>query len=41
MIEDVAALMVEKSYHTLPVVDADKLVGIVGKEDVLRTLITE
>ncbi len=40
-IEDVAALMVEKSYHTLPVVDADKLVGIVGKEDVLRTLITE
>ena len=40
-IEDVAALMVEKSYHTLPVVDAGKLVGIVGKEDVLRTLITE
>jgi len=38
-IEDVAALMVEKSYHTLPVVDAGKLVGIVGKEDVLRTLI--
>ena len=40
-IEDVAALMVEKSYHTLPVVDADKLVGIVGKEDVLRTLSSE
>jgi len=40
-IEDVAALMVEKSYHTLPVVDTGKLVGIVGKEDVLRTLITE
>ena len=40
-IEEVAALMVEKSYHTLPVVDADKLVGIVGKEDVLRTLIPE
>ena len=40
-IEDVAALMVEKSYHTLPVVDAGKLVGIVGKEDVLRTLISE
>jgi len=40
-IEDVAALMVEQSYHTLPVVDAGKLVGIVGKEDVLRTLISE
>ena len=40
-IEEVAALMVEKSYHTLPVVEADKLVGIVGKEDVLRTLINE
>ncbi|NNL76483.1 MAG: CBS domain-containing protein, partial [Desulfobacterales bacterium] len=39
-IEKVAALMVEKNYHTLPVVDAGKLVGIVGKEDVLRTLIS-
>ena len=40
-IADVATLMVEKSYHTLPVVDAGNLVGIVGKEDVLRTLISE
>jgi CBS domain-containing protein len=40
-IEKVAALMVEKNYHTLPVIDAGKLVGILGKEDVLRTLITE
>ena len=39
-IEKIAALMVEKSYHTLPVVDAGKLVGIVGKEDVLKTLIS-
>jgi CBS domain-containing protein len=39
-IEKVAALMVEKNYHTLPVIDAGKLVGILGKEDVLRTLIT-
>ena len=37
-IEEIAALMVEKSYHTLPVVDSNKLVGIIGKEDVLRTL---
>ena len=40
-IEKVAALMVEKSYHTLPVVEGDKLVGIVGKEDVLKTLISD
>ena len=40
-IEKVAALMVEKNYHTLPVIDAGKLVGILGKEDVLRTLIAE
>ena len=39
-IEKVATLMVEKNYHTLPVIDAGKLVGILGKEDVLRTLIT-
>ncbi len=40
-IEKVAALMVEKNYHTLPVVDGGKLVGIVGKEDVLRTLLAK
>jgi CBS domain-containing protein len=39
-IEEIAALMVEKNYHTLPVVNAGKLVGIVGKEDVLKTLIS-
>ena len=38
-IEVIAALMVEKNYHTLPVVEADTLVGVVGKEDVLKTLI--
>ena len=40
-IEEVAAFMVEKNYHTLPVIDGGKLVGIVGKEDVLRTLIDQ
>jgi CBS domain-containing protein len=38
-IEEVAALMVDNNFHTIPVVDGGKLVGIVGKEDVLRTLI--
>ena len=40
-IEEIAALMVEKNYHTLPVLDGGELVGIVGKEDVLKTLISE
>jgi CBS domain-containing protein len=40
-IDKVAALMVEKNYHTLPVVDDGKLVGIVGKEDVLKTLLID
>ena len=40
-IEKVAFLMVEKNYHTLPVVDSGRLVGIVGKEDVLRILLSE
>ena len=38
-IETIAALMVDKKFHTLPVVEAEKLVGIVGKKDVLRTLL--
>ena len=38
-IEEVATLMVDKNYHTLPVIDGGKLVGIVGKEDILKTLV--
>ena len=38
-IETVAALMVDNNFHTIPVVDKGELVGIVGKEDVLKTLI--
>jgi CBS domain-containing protein len=39
-IETIAALMVDSNLHTLPVVEEEQLVGIIGKEDVLRTLIT-
>jgi len=38
-IETVAALMVDNNFHTLPVVENSCLVGIIGKEDVLRTLL--
>jgi CBS domain-containing protein len=37
-LEEIATLMVNKNIHTLPVIDHGKLVGIIGKEDVLRTL---
>ena len=40
-IEVVASLMVDNGYHTIPVLDDGKLVGIVGKEDVLSTLVTK
>ncbi|MFO8033117.1 MAG: CBS domain-containing protein [Desulfohalobiaceae bacterium] len=38
-LEEVAEIMVHKSYHTIPVVQEGKLVGVLGKEDVLKTLI--
>jgi len=40
-IEDLASLMVDKNFHTVPVVDKGKLVGIVGKEDILRTIMPD
>lgn len=39
-LETVAGLMVDSGFHTLPVVDGGRLVGIIGKEDVLKTLLT-
>ena len=33
---DVASLMSEKDIHTLPVLDGEKLVGIIGKLDLIR-----
>ena len=40
-IEVVAGLMVDSGLHTIPVLDEGKLVGIVGKEDILNTLVTK
>ncbi len=38
-VSDIAAMMVERHFHTIPVVEDGKVIGVVGKEDVLRTLI--
>jgi CBS domain-containing protein len=37
-VEDIATLMVKHKIHTVPVSDQGELVGIIGKEDILRTL---
>ncbi|WP_319466705.1 CBS domain-containing protein [uncultured Pseudodesulfovibrio sp.] len=38
-IEDLATMMANEKLYTLPVLDDGKLVGVVGKEDVLKTLL--
>ncbi|NJB66752.1 CBS domain-containing protein [Desulfobaculum xiamenense] len=38
-LDEVASLIVERKFHTLPVVENGHLVGIIGKEDILRTLL--
>ena len=39
LVSEIAGLMVEKHFHTIPVVEGKKLVGIIGKEDVLKILV--
>ena len=39
-IDEIASIMVNKAIHTIPVVEKGKLVGIIGKEDILRTLVS-
>jgi len=38
-LEDIATIMVNRSYHSIPVLSDGQLVGIVGKEDILATLV--
>lgn len=38
-LEDLASLMVRAKYYSLPVVENGHLVGIIGKEDILKTLV--
>lgn len=41
LVSEIAGLMVEKHFHTIPVVQGKKLLGIIGKEDILKTLISK
>lgn len=38
-LDSVATLMLRNKYYSLPVVENGKLIGIIGKEDILRTLV--
>jgi CBS-domain-containing membrane protein len=38
-LDEVATLMTNKGYHTIPVVAGGKIVGIIGMSDVLGTLV--
>ena len=38
-LEEIATMMSEKNIHTLPVVRDSKLVGVIGKKDIIKTLI--
>jgi len=40
-LEDIATLMVKNNIHTLPVLENGFLAGIIGMEDILRTLIPD
>jgi CBS domain-containing protein len=39
-IDEMATLMSERNIHTLPVLNEGKLTGIVGKRDIIRTIIS-
>lgn len=38
-LDEIATIMAEKQQHTLPVLKDGQLVGVVGKSDIIRTLI--
>ena len=37
-LEELATLMAEKNIHTLPVMAEGRLVGVIGKSDIIRTI---
>lgn len=38
-IDEIATIMAEQNIHTLPVMKDEKIVGIIGKRDIIKTLI--
>ena len=38
-LDEIATIMAEKNVHTLPVMRGNKLVGVIGKQDIIKTLI--
>ncbi len=39
-LDEIATIMAEKNVHTLPVMRGDTLVGVIGKKDIIKTLIS-
>ena len=39
-IDEIATLMTQEKYYTIPVMDGERLVGVVGKGDVIRTFVS-
>lgn len=37
-LNEIASIMSDKRYHTIPVLDGEKLAGIVGKDDIVKTM---
>jgi len=38
LIDEIATIMTEKKIYTIPVMDGDRLVGVIGKADLIRTI---
>jgi len=38
-LDEIATIMTEKKAYTLPVMDGERIVGIIGKGDLIRTLV--
>ena len=39
-LDEIATIMSEKKTHTLPVMQDDRLVGVIGKSDIIRSMAT-
>lgn len=39
-LDEIATIMAEKKVHTLPVMQDEKLVGVIGKSDIIRSMAT-